>query len=175
VFSKKSTTDEMLPLNYILSHKLDVLTKHSKKADTDSPSVGLIIARELCKVLIAAYPDAARKPIAALEGLSGRPLLPLHIAIENGWPCHDLLLSVFPESLEMADPRTGLFPFQTAASYHGGRSNGSENQEEQENVSASPLQGLDATFELLRSNPLSCSIEVGSSFTSISSKTARMI
>ena len=60
--------------------------------------------------------------------------------IENGWPCHDLLLSIWPESIEMSDPRTGLLPFQSAVTTTA--------------PSESSMDlSLDVAFELLRANP----------------------
>lgn len=103
------------PLHFLLSHKC-----------TADPS-GVVAARELIKILLEAHPASAKHMV--------RGRLPLHMAIENGWPCHDLLLSIFPKALDAPDPKTGLFPFQTAAT---------------EDVSTI---SLDVTFELLRANP----------------------
>jgi hypothetical protein len=72
-------------------------------------------------------------PLSAKHLVNGR--LALHMAVENGWPCHDLLLAVFPEALDVPDRKTELFPFQTAA---------------KEDMSKT---SLDVTFELLRANP----------------------
>jgi hypothetical protein len=84
------------------------------------------------KILLAANPSSAR------YCLKGR--LPIHVAVENGWPCHDLLLSVYPEALDIRDPATGFVPFQAAASSGGN--------------SVSGLPSLDVTFELFRANPM---------------------
>jgi hypothetical protein len=95
----------------------------------------LVAARELCKIV------AEADTLAVMHGVtvSGGELFPLHMAIENGWPCHDLLLSIWPECIEMTDPRTGLLPFQSALA----------------TSSARPETdiGLDVAFELLRANP----------------------
>lgn len=95
----------------------------------------LPVARELVKILLQAHPDSAR------HGMYGR--LPLHMAVENGWPCHDLLLAVFPEALDMSDPKTELFPFQTAA----------RAKEQPCAATAFCELDLDVTYELLRANP----------------------
>lgn len=112
---EKQTADGKYPLHFVLSHKC-----------TEDPS-GLVAARELVKILLEAHPMSAKHLV------NGR--LALHMAIDNGWPCHDLLLAVCPEALDAPDPRTELFPFQSAA------------KEEMAYMS------LDVTFELLRANP----------------------
>uniref|UniRef100_A0A7R9ZIV8 Ankyrin repeat protein n=1 Tax=Craspedostauros australis TaxID=1486917 RepID=A0A7R9ZIV8_9STRA len=70
---------------------------------------GLCAARELVKVILEADPESASKKVC------GR--FALHMALENGWPCHDLLLAAHPDALNQPDPKSGLFPFQTAALY----------------------------------------------------------
>ncbi len=112
---EKQCSDGSYPIHFVLSHKCTV-----------DPS-GLVAARELVKILLEAHPFSAKHSVDSR--------LALHMAIENGWPCHDLLLSVFPEALDVPDPKTELFPFQTAA---------------KEDVSTA---SLDVTFELLRANP----------------------
>jgi hypothetical protein len=113
---EKTSSDGLYPLHYVLSHKC-----------TENQS-GLVPSRELVKLLLAAHPASAR------HTLKGR--LPIHVAVENGWPCHDLLLSVYPEALDARDPATGFVPFQAAANSDG-----------------SGLS-LDVTFELFRANPV---------------------
>ena len=112
----KPTEDGLLPLHFALAHKC-----------TEDPN-GLVAARELIKVLVAECPASVQ------HSVNGK--LALHMAIENGWPCHDLLLAMFPEALDRRDKGTDLFPFQSAA---------------QEDASSS--MSLDVTFELLRANP----------------------
>mmetsp|Transcript_27922 Transcript_27922/g.52332 ORF Transcript_27922/g.52332 Transcript_27922/m.52332 type:complete len:488 (-) Transcript_27922:3165-4628(-) len=114
----------LFPLHCLLLHQC-----------TASSHAAFVAARELCKILLEAYPGAARYRF----GQSG--LYPLHVAIQNGWPCHDLLLSVFPESLELPDPRTGLFPFQTASLSSSAMD------------ATANFSNLDVTFELLRAHP----------------------
>jgi len=116
VFEKRSSTGANL-LHFVFSFKCT--------ANKD----GLVASRELVKILLKACPQSAR------ETHQGQ--LPLHMAIDKGWPCHDLLLSVFPEALNAPDAQTDLFPFQTAARADAD----------------SPLISLDVTFELLRANP----------------------
>mmetsp|Transcript_18350 Transcript_18350/g.52401 ORF Transcript_18350/g.52401 Transcript_18350/m.52401 type:complete len:260 (+) Transcript_18350:183-962(+) len=80
---------------------------------------GLRAARELVKIVLEAHPSSAKEQV--------RQRLPLHMALENGWPCHDLLLAVHPDSLGLPDPKNGLFPFQTAALYDWCRRAGPSN------------------------------------------------
>jgi hypothetical protein len=162
----------MIPLHFLISQKLDLGIP--PKVSTSSQPVGLVVARELCKVIIAGYPEAVRQPLT-IES-HRQTLLPLHKAIENGWPCHDLMLSVFPESLEIADPRTGLFPFQIAASQCNVTAK-TDKESQQQDMSLSPVShiGLSVTFELLRSNPLKCSGDSGCSSGVVRSKSSVML
>ena len=111
----------MHPLHFLLSHKC-----------TAEGTPALLAARELVKILLEAYPCAAKHAV--------NDRMALHLAIENGWPCHDLLLAVYPEALNILDPKTELFPFQTAA-------------RAKEATCSMELKGLDVTYELLRANP----------------------
>jgi len=108
---EKANSDGIYPLQFVLAHKCMARNKF-----------GIMAARELIKILLQAYPQSAR--------LRVNKRLAIHIAVEHGWPCHDLLLAIFPEALDAPDSETELFPFQTAAA-----------------------SGLDVTFELLRANP----------------------
>jgi hypothetical protein len=122
-FAKES----LFPLQLLLSHKCIA-----------SSQPALVAARELCKIIIEA------DHLAVMHGIStGEALYPLHMAIENGWPCHDLLLAIWPESIEIPDPRTGLLPFQAASL---------TSTSTQLNTTAPDLS-LDITFELLLANP----------------------
>eukprot|EP00980_Cylindrotheca_fusiformis_P010587 scaffold2353_cov134-Cylindrotheca_fusiformis.AAC.10 len=114
---EKPDSDGVYPLHLALSHECRA---HNQP--------GRIIGRELIKILLEAFPRAAEYML--------NHRLPIHIAIENGWPCHDLLLALYPEALNTQDSKSDLLPFQTAALMVD---------------SASP--GLDITFELLRANP----------------------
>lgn len=118
---EKQDLDGSYPLHLVLSHPCIV----------EGPC--LAVARELVKILLEAHPASARYAI------HGR--LALHMAVENGWPCHDLLLAVFPEALDISDPMTELFPFQTAAAM------------EQSCAADASFCDLDVTYELLRANP----------------------
>ena len=91
----------------------------------------LIAARALTQLLLEAC------PLSASVRFNGK--LPLHMAVENGWPCHDLVLAAHPESLDTRDTTTELYPFQTAAKLHQREGN--------------PIS-LDMTYELLRANPM---------------------
>lgn len=112
---EKQTSDGKNPIHLVLSHQCT------------SKQEGLVAARELAKILLEAHPQSAKRWV------DGQ--LPLHMAVKNGWPCHDLLLSLFPEALDARDMQTELFPFQAAAKYH-----------------LTPLS-LDIAYELLRANP----------------------
>lgn len=107
------------PLQFLLSHKCTALEQS-----------GLVVARELTKILLEACPQSARYKV--------NKRLAIHMAVEKGWPCHDLLLAVYPEALNTPDSKTELFPFQTAA---------------MEDDGMAVFSGLDITFELLRANP----------------------
>lgn len=87
-------------------------------------------ARALTQLLLEANPTSASR---WAEGK-----LPLHLAIENGWPCHDLLLAAYPDALDAPDPSTELFPFQVAAKHH--------------HLTSSPI-AVDVAYDLLRANP----------------------
>ncbi len=107
------------PIHVVLSYKCT------------SDHRGLVAARALTQLLLEACPTSAS------HRFHGK--LPLHMAVENGWPCHDLLLAAHPESLDVLDPTTALFPFQTAANHH--------------RFFETPIS-LDITYELLRANPM---------------------
>jgi hypothetical protein len=125
-FSKES----LFPLHLLLSHKCIA-----------SSQPALVVARELCKIIIEA--DC----LAVMHGIStDEAVYPLHLAIENRWPCHDLLLTVWPESIEMPDPRTGLLPFQSASSTSPWSTPTWTN-------ATAPDMSLSIAFELLRANP----------------------
>jgi hypothetical protein len=100
---------------------------------TPEHHTGKVIARELVKTLLQVYPQAARCLL--------HQRLPIHWAVENNWPCHDLLLAVYPEALDAQDSTSELYPFQiaAAATLPCKQSSGS--------------MALDITFELLRANP----------------------
>lgn len=63
--------------------------------------------------LLKVYPQAAYRPTFDTQQL------PLHIAIEssNSWELISALLAVYPSSLNMSDPSTGLWPFLGAGSH----------------------------------------------------------
>jgi hypothetical protein len=114
--------DGSFPLQYLLCHPC--VTKEC-----------MVAARELVKIVLEAFPSAS------CQVMKGR--VALHLAIENGWPCHDLLLAAYPDALNLADPSTGLLPFQTAA----------EANESSDDI-------LDLTYELLRANPTNARMKI---------------
>lgn len=118
VFERRSR-HERYPIHVVLSYKCT------------SDQQGLVAARALTQLLLEACPTSASHRF--------RGKLPLHMAVENGWPCHDLLLAAHPESLDALDPTTELFPFQAAAKHH---------------MSFETPISLDMTYELLRANPV---------------------
>jgi len=118
VFQKQSP-DGGYPVHLVLSHKCTLGTQ------------GLVAARAFVKLLLEANPASAAHWV--------RGKLALHMAIENGWPCHDLLLALYPDALDARDPDSELFPFQSAAKHH--------------QATDSSLS-LDVTYELLRANPI---------------------
>ena len=130
---EKQAHDGKFPLHYVLSQKCDVAGE------------GLVIARELVKILIEADPCCANRVC------NGR--LALHMAIENGWPCHDLLLAVYPEALDVRDPTTDLFPFQTSATAGGFGCGQGTMKHSPPTSGIIDIRDLDVTYELLRANP----------------------
>jgi len=98
---------------------------------------GSVIARELVKTLLQVHPQSARCLL--------HQRLPIHWAVDHNWPCHDLLLAVYPEALDAQDSTSELYPFQIAASCSSMPSQQKENM--------TPISALDITFELLRANP----------------------
>lgn len=124
VFEKKSQ-DGMYPVMSVLSQRCCV--QHD----------GLSVAREIIKLLLATY------PVSAKQCFNGRSTL--HLAVANGWPCHDLLLSIYPEALDIQDPATGLVPFQIAAT--------AKSEQSEPSAVVSSSCSLDVTYELFRANP----------------------
>jgi hypothetical protein len=114
---EKPNADGVYPLQFVLSH---VCRAHDQS--------GLVVGRELIKVLLRACPQSAKYEV--------KQRLAIHMAVENGWPCHDLLLALYPEALNAQDSKSELLPFQTAAA-----------------MEVATTSGLDITFELLRANP----------------------
>jgi len=104
---------------------------------TPQDHTGRVIARELVKTLLQVHPQSARCPL--------HQRLPIHWAVEHNWPCHDLLLAVYPEALDAQDSTSELYPFQIAASC--------SSMPSQQKGNVSPISTLDITFELLRANP----------------------
>eukprot|EP00550_Attheya_septentrionalis_P002081 CAMPEP_0198291960 /NCGR_PEP_ID=MMETSP1449-20131203/9287_1 /TAXON_ID=420275 /ORGANISM="Attheya septentrionalis, Strain CCMP2084" /LENGTH=379 /DNA_ID=CAMNT_0043990647 /DNA_START=49 /DNA_END=1184 /DNA_ORIENTATION=- len=85
-------------------------------------------------ILLEAYAEAAGIPTP-----DGR--LPLHLAVEQGWESHDLLLEAAPLALATRDYKTRLYPFQLAATF-------------QSTLQLKSVAALNRTFLLLRFNPV---------------------
>jgi len=96
---------------------------------------GISGARELVRFVLQKFPIAAEAPNAL-----GR--FPIHLAIENTWPCHDLIIAAAPFTLEVKDPLTGMYPFQIAAS------------EKCDTNSWDSSKQLNTLYELIREGPL---------------------
>jgi hypothetical protein len=97
--------------------------------------LGVTGARSLIKFILKTFPSSVDKPNE--EGC-----LPLHLAIEHGWPCHDMLVKAFPYGLEVKDPRSGFYPFLLAT-----------NAESQVNDKKESAE-LCTLFELIKWGPL---------------------
>lgn len=93
-------------------------------------------ARDLIALLLDAHPEAAR--------FVSTTRLPLHIALEQGWPCHDVLFKAAPEALHTHDTMTGLNSFQIAAS-----SNVSWGISKKKKG----ISNIDVMYDLLRADP----------------------
>ena len=72
------------------------------------PRFGIGGAREIVKFFLKRNRDASKT-----QNTNGE--LPLHLAIQNGWPCHDILVSAAPIALETRDEKSKLYPFQISA------------------------------------------------------------
>jgi len=99
-------------------------------------------ATDLIFLILGSYPSSARS--STREGR-----LPLHLALENGWPCHEALLKAAPEALQTRDSQTLMYPFQTAACSNVAR--GKRNRPRKRRRSNIIL---DVTYKLLREDPL---------------------
>jgi len=96
---------------------------------------GVYGARQLIKYTLKNYPTSASKP-----DMQGQ--FPIHLAIQNNWPCHDLIVSAAPHALEIPNSTNCLYPFQMAAlSCNGVNRNGRISQ-------------LGMLYELIREGPL---------------------
>jgi hypothetical protein len=104
-----------------------------------SERFGISGARELVRFVLKKFPSVADAPDA-------RGRYPIHLAIENSWPCHDLIVGAAPIALEVKDTVTGMYPFQIAAcvKYTGTGDGNSWDSSKQ----------LSTLFELIREGPL---------------------
>jgi hypothetical protein len=129
------------------------------------PRFGIHGARQLVKNIMSIVAGSQQSQsclqacLRALVDSSGRTAL--HVALENKWPVHDIIIQASPLSLETPDPtRHGLFPFQIAAcafTHKSGkdspRGNGARKVEETDDDEEELIEGS-ILFELIRENPL---------------------
>lgn len=108
------------------------LSLHSVVSGTYHSRFGIGGARQIVTYFLAKYANAAK-----IQNSSGE--LPLHLAIVNGWPCHDLLVAAAPMALETRSVQSKLYPYQLAASVPD-KMNG--------------FGGLNILYELIRESPL---------------------
>jgi len=97
-------------------------------------------AKDLVAILVDAYNRSAS--IVTREGR-----LPLFMALENGWPCHDVLVRAAPHSLHRRDPITCLYPFQVAAC-------SKPSKQRNKRAKTEGAGELDLIYDLLRQDPL---------------------
>lgn len=103
---------------------------------------GFAYARDLVAVLVDSY----RQSASLVTREEGR--LPLFVGLENGWPCHDVLLRAAPHSLHRRDPRTCLYPFQVAACAKP------STKKRSKRARTDGPGDLDVIYSLLRQDPL---------------------
>lgn len=106
-------------------------------------------ASEIITILI----DSFKQSAFLVTRNEGR--LPIFLALENGWPCYEVLIRAFPQALHRRDPITCLYPFQVAAS----RAKPSicdrkVAKRAKTQGSGGDAQQLDAIYTLLRQDPL---------------------
>jgi len=99
------------------------------------PRFGVSGARLLIKYILKTYPSSIKN-----RNHDGR--FPLHIGVENGWPCHDILVAAYPSAIDVQDPVTKFYPFQLACN---AQSQVSEKK---------GLTELSTLYELINWNPL---------------------
>jgi len=110
-------------------------------------------ARTIIRYILKKFPHAART-------LSSDGRLPLHVGIEHGWPCHDLLVNAAPLALETRDVRTKCYPFQIAAFSRLQSSSACdgvgafEHHAEEGGDSDGDLLQLNVLYELIRGGPM---------------------
>ena len=90
-----------------------------------NPKFGIHGARQLIKNIMAKMTkvliqlqqqdrtDPAKFNLVQSVDSDGRTVL--HIALQHKWPVYDLIIKAFPTSLEIQDPSSSLYPFQTLA------------------------------------------------------------
>jgi ankyrin repeat protein len=106
------TRDESGSLPLHIAVQLPFMSIVTATTSSDGESTGEPVTndqtRAIIKVLLEEYPEAA--------GIAdGQGRLPLHIAMEHGQPCADLLLDAEPRALDTRCMVTHMYPFQLAA------------------------------------------------------------
>jgi len=139
------------------------LALHTVLSSTYSPRFGIKGARRIIQYFLRKNPQAA-----ITTNCRGR--FPLHLAIENGWPVHDLIISMAPAALDQIDGWSMFYPFQVAASFGIPRSRwiisrikkrkrrtlGALPVDEGDHSKDISLSHLSLIYELIREAPLSC-------------------
>lgn len=103
-----------------------------------SKRFGVYGARKLVRYVLQKFPM-----VGELTNALGR--YPIHLAIENGWPCHDIIVGSAPFTLEIIDPISGMYPFQVAACANCRKSDGGESGDSKQ---------LSTLYEIIRECPL---------------------
>lgn len=124
--------------NAVVEEKKDLFF-HDVLSGPYSERFGISGARELVRFVLKKFPSVAEAPDA-------RGRFPIHLAIENSWPCHDLIVGAAPIALEVKDPVTGMYPFQIAACVKNTGTGGGNSWDSSKQLST--------LFELIREGPL---------------------
>lgn len=139
------------------------LALHIVLSGSYHPRFGIKGARKIIQFFLR------RNPLAAIKA-NGHGRFPLHLAIENGWPVHDLIISMAPAALDQVDGWSKFYAFQIAASFgrpsrrwliskgrKRKRSSSVVLSESEEELSKDiDLSHLSLIYELIREAPLSC-------------------
>ncbi len=102
---------------------------------------GVSGARAMVKYVLDKFPSSATSPDS-----QGR--YPIHLAVQNGWPCHDLIVSTAPLTLEIRDAVNNMYPFQIAACTSHVKIKVEQSDRELNQIQLSTL------YELVRESPL---------------------
>jgi len=123
--------------NQLLKESSNLLF-HDILSGTYSRRFGVYGTRKLVRFILEKFPM-----VGELTNAQGR--YPIHLAIENCWPCHDIIVGSAPFTLEIKDPISGMYPFQVAACANCRKSDGDELGEAKQ---------LSTLYELMRECPL---------------------